>query len=55
MAQVDARAKQTMSRIQASFEELGLLLGEALAAMPNRVVPKALWGSEVIILRPDWE
>ena len=55
MCQVELRGKHNMHQIQAAFDEHGLPLETHLAAIQNRVVPKALWGAEFVIVRRDWE
>jgi len=55
MAQVERRGKEAMRMLQARFDELGLPLQAYLCALTHRVMPRALWGAELLIVRPDWE
>ena len=54
LRQVEERGRYAMRATLTTLEELGFPLSAALAALSQRVRPKATYGAEFLLLRADW-
>ena len=54
LKQVDQRGDLSARTTVAAFDHLGFPLAAMIAAMQGRVLPKAAFGAEFLLVRGDW-